>query len=456
MTSARLRAGRIWRGIAVVLFALACGCRSEPTPVVLLTVDTLRADHLSFYGYARPTSRSLERLAREAVVFEHAFTTAPKTTPAYASMMTGRYPYAHGLSALGEALPAENRTLAELLAERGYATAGFVSSTVMVADLSELDQGFALWDDRLDARELHRENFERTAARTADRAIEWISEPRSSAPLLFVHWIDPHGPYTPPPAFLSRFRRNLSGERLVPAKIPGFQRLEWASTLSDYVDAYDAEIAYADAAIGRVLDALRAADLYDRSLIIVTADHGESLGEEGVYFRHGVTLDESSLRVPLIVKPPAGSPGAGSRVEGEAVSLVDILPTVADYLGVDAPRGIDGRSLRPLIESSERDAARVVFSVRRVGARTHVAAQSSTSAATGVYERSNAVADTFAGSPDLRPALDAFAVRRTEHRRGFSRRVIYRPRDSTFVKEFFETRSESADLSALRSLGYVE
>jgi arylsulfatase A-like enzyme len=454
----------------MLLLALAhsCAC-SRPTPIVVIAVDTLRADHLSVYGYPRDTSPEIAGLAADAIVFTRAFTTAPKTSPAFASMFTGLYPFRHGLERLGQALAEENVTAAELLAARGYRTAAFVSSTVMIDRLSDLGQGFAVWDDLVPQREANRDNFERTADATVAATLEWL---RGSAHarrsfFLLTHLIDPHGPYSPPGGFRRRFQRG-GGRRLEQSKVPAFQRLPDAHTVGDYVDAYDAEILFADTEIGRLLADLRERGIYDEALIVLTADHGESFGSDGVYFRHGPTLAEATTRIPLIVKPPGNPRGAGPRFRDDVVSLVDLLPTLLDYAGTPVPDDLDGRSLRPLIESDASFSGRVVFSSRRSGGSMRLAAHGPrTTLRDSVprerIETSRALGGSRADATEwhlLDEALDEQARKIIDHRLPFDVDWRYRPTDKEFVREFVAEHNARAataeDLRALRRLGYIE
>ncbi|MFT4570237.1 MAG: arylsulfatase A-like enzyme [Candidatus Binatia bacterium] len=338
---------------------------ASPTPIILLTIDTLRADHLRFYGYHRDTAPNLAAFAEEAVRFDRAFTPRGKTSPAYSSMFTGLSPRRHGVGRIGHYLRSRHVTAAELLRDDGYRTFGFASSAVMRANVTHLDQGFEVWDDTLPTRESIRINYERRAHDT-NRAVLERLEVGDSPLFLFVHWIDPHGPYNPPAEASLRFHTPRDGAKRLPLhRVTSYQRLEGAVTLTDYIDAYDSEIHFVDEQVGLVLARLRSLGLYDRSLIIVTADHGEGLGDHGVYFRHGLHLDDASFRVPLLIKPPS-APSKRRAVgswEG-AVSLVDIMPTLLDYAGVEIPAGLDGRSLRPIVEKGQGDLDRLVFANR--------------------------------------------------------------------------------------------
>lgn len=462
------------------LWSSACTGPRGPSrpPILLLTVDTLRADHLGEYGYDRQTSPGLARLAADGVVFEHAFTTAPKTSPAYASMFTGHYPYRHGLQSLGQELADQNETLAERLSAGGYRTAGFVSSTVMIDRLSGLGQGFAHWDDRMTSREANRDNYERVASQTTASVLEWLPQDLAGV-FVFVHLIDPHGPYTPPSLFLVRLRRGR-GPLLKPGQVPEFQRLEGATAVGDYIDAYDAEVLYATGQLSRILDELDERGVYDDSLIIVTADHGESFGEDGYFFRHGKTLHEASTRVPLIIKPPGGRADVVEPRWIDSVSLVDIAPTVLDYAGVDGPAQPHGSSLRPVLEGRAEAVERLVFSQRRTAGGDHrgVHGKRGSLYVGECGARDEGCVDTYLARREdgsvleldaatetraaLRAALDAFAAEAEAYKVPFEVTHRYRPGNKDFVRQFVEdhnTRLEqldARDVEALERLGYLE
>ena len=342
---------RRWRAALATLFTLAAGCRSSepaaaPGPIVLVVVDTLRADHLSCYGYGRPTSPAMCALAADGVLFERAYTTRTATAPAIASMLTGLYPHRHGVKQLYYVLPPAMTTLAERLHARGWATGGFVSSFIMVRDFSGFDGGFDVYDDDVRTREMLRENYERAAADTVERAITWL---RAHGPhaFLFLHLIEPHGPYTPPSPYLERFALPATGP--LPAEVPPYQRVPGLRTVSEYVGRYDGEIATADAALGRLFGELRALGWYAPATIVLVADHGESLGEEDNWFCHSASVNDAEAHVPLIVKFPAGADARlGSRVS-TPVSVTDVFPTVLHAAGIDAgtppPTAVDLASI---------------------------------------------------------------------------------------------------------------
>jgi arylsulfatase A-like enzyme len=340
-----------------LLLLLSAGCAQAPGPrperVLLISIDTCRADHLSVYGYPRETAPTMERLAAEGVVFEHAFAQVPDTTPSHASLFTSRYPFVHG-SANGVPLRDEFVTLAEMLGENGKATAAIVSGYTMTAADSGLDQGFTVYDDTLTRRgtPTSRNLNERPAEETADRALAWLDENADESFFLFVHFFDPHGVYQPPEPY-DRMFENESGEQLLLPieRIPPYARIGDETDANVYISRYDGEIRYVDDQIGRLVEALDEHGILDDTLLVVTADHGESLTEHGFFFAHGWRLFEPSMRVPLLFRYPPGLPG-GLRVDGIAQSI-DVLPTLLELLGIDAPAQIDGISLMPLIDGSE-------------------------------------------------------------------------------------------------------
>ncbi len=276
--------------------------------VLLVTLDTARADRLSPYGFMDVRMPHLERLAREGVLFEQAFSVAPLTLPAHTSLFTGLLPPSHGVrDNADQPLAAAHTTLAERLQARGFRTGAFVGSVVLQSDRG-LSQGFDTYRDvRAQAGVSVRQ---RPGNLVVDEAIEWLEGAAGSPFLLWAHLYDAHAPYEPPAPFRAA-----------------------------HVDPYVGELLFADAQLGRLLDALDRLHLADRTIVVVAGDHGEGLGEHGEE-THGLLLYDSVLRVPLIVRAPAIRP----RRVADVVSLVDVAPTVLELLGIDAPRA-DGTSL---------------------------------------------------------------------------------------------------------------
>ncbi len=288
-------------------------------PVILISVDTLRADRLPVYGYDGVDTPHVDRLAADAVRYDNAFTSAPLTLPAHSSLFTGLHPYQHGVrDNVGYRLDAQRLAaeghplLPQRLRSAGYATAAAVSAYVLRAD-SGLGEAFEHYDDGVDyGANRGMGDLQRAGLQTVAAARAWLDTQHRNRPdqpfFLFVHLFEPHTPYTPPEPFRSR-----------------------------YPDAYDGEIAAADAAIGQLLDHLRTLDLYDDALIIFLSDHGEGLGDHGEA-EHGIFLYRETLRVPLLLKLPVNLPTeqranlrAGTILQ-QPVGLIDILPTVLDVL----------------------------------------------------------------------------------------------------------------------------
>jgi arylsulfatase A-like enzyme len=293
--------------------------RAVPLNVVVITLDTTRADRLSVYGYMDASMPALERLAREGVVFDQATSVAPLTLPAHASLFTGLFPPGHGVhDNAGQALDAAHTTLAEMLRTQGFRTGASVGSAVLHADRG-LTQGFESYRSGLSLDRTGKESRQRRADEVVDDAIRWLDDVGRDRFFLWLHLYDPHLPYEPPEPFRSM-----------------------------YTDAYVGEIAFADAQVGRVLNALERQGRLENTIVVIAGDHGESLGEHGER-DHGIFVYESTLRVPLIVRVPGGPRG---RV-AEVVRLVDVMPTLLDLLSVSAPQ-MDGVTLAGLMDGRVR------------------------------------------------------------------------------------------------------
>ncbi len=338
--------------------------------VILVTCDTLRADRLGVYGYDRDVSPRLDAFARECVVFEEAYSCAPMTQPAVASLLSGRLPTEVGASPGNVRLmPSDVVTLAERARAEGLATGAVVSNWILKrpnpaqGDVG-VQQGFDHFDDRMPNQELVRRNVrERVAKDTTDAAIAMIERFESNgsdAFLLWVHYQDPHGPYTPPKEYRDLFQSprdvepalEIGPDHLGRGCIPDYQALFGIRDPAVYRDLYDAEVRYFDTELGRLLDDLRERGLFEDSLFVFTSDHGESLGEHDYWFSHGETVYREVVRVPLLVRwpgggAPSGFPAAGDdgvRRSARLASHLDVVPTVLDALRV-IDRGARGVSL---------------------------------------------------------------------------------------------------------------
>ncbi|MBW1709568.1 MAG: sulfatase [Deltaproteobacteria bacterium] len=346
--------------------------------VLLISIDTLRADHLSCYGYPRRTSPNLDRLAREAALFEYAFAPCSYTVPSFTSMMTSRWPSWHTAKLYFQApcaLTPEMVPLAELMAASGYRTAAFISTVVLNRQNSGLDRGFEIYNQDITVPELNRPMFlYRQAKDTIEAASAWLQDIADEPFFLWIHLMDVHGPYNPPPPHDSHFindgsdltpfdrfhlpliktpiTRNTAPEDYVPG-IPAYQVLGFESSPNEgsppnyesrfrrYLDRYDGAIHYTDLAIGRLLAMLKSRNCYDNTFVIVHSDHGEAFGEQGVFFFHGLTVTRDQIHVPLIIKAGQLAPGRYT----DPVSLCDIMPFLVEALDLNDPGGMMGRSL---------------------------------------------------------------------------------------------------------------
>jgi arylsulfatase A-like enzyme len=298
-------------------------------PVVLISIDTLRADHLPAYGYRGVETPAIDRLRRDAILYENAYTSAPLTLPSHCSILTGLPPGGHGVrDNVGYRLDtARTPTLADRLRRQGYATGAAVSAYVL-RGATGLGAAFDRYDDGIEfVADQSLGELQRPATETARAAEAWIDAHRDQPFFYFLHFYEPHTPYDPPEPWKSRYRDR----------------------------PYDGEIATVDAAVGEVLDHLRRIGVYDRAVVLLLADHGEGLGDHGEK-EHGVLLYRETIRVPLLLKLP-GASRAGGRVEAPA-ALLDVVPTVAAILGLEPPAGLPGRSLLDL----PKDGARRVYS----------------------------------------------------------------------------------------------
>jgi arylsulfatase A-like enzyme/Tfp pilus assembly protein PilF len=307
----------------------------EDLNVILITLDTLRSDRLSCYGAAHVDTPNIDGLAHEGVRFTNAASTVPFTLPAHSSMMTGTYPPYHGVREnVGAMLGDEIPTLAERLREGGWATAGFVSAFVLDGRWG-IDRGFDHYFDDFDLSEFDTPSMssvQRTGDVTVAEAVRWIDGRPGGQPFfMWLHLYDPHEPYTPPEPYKTQY--------------------------SDR--PYDGEVAFTDSLIGEFRQALEERDLLEKSLVILTTDHGEGLGDHDEMF-HGYYIYESTIHVALIVRPPFTA-NAG-RVVDASVSHVDLMPTILDAIALPHPDTLHGRSLVPLLFGAQTSWQRGVYS----------------------------------------------------------------------------------------------
>jgi arylsulfatase A-like enzyme len=340
----------------LALVAAGCGSQvdSEPPNVVLVVIDTLRADHVSHFGYERLTAPALDDLKAHSTIFTRCFSTAPWTGPSVASLLTGFSTVRHRANAHGAKLGAEAITLPEVLLARGWDTIG-ISFNPHVSTKTGLNQGFADFDE-----------FQRAAtaypdiAEMVSRGRPWLERAPVGPFFLYLHPMNVHGPYRVPQEHQSillgqppsrefhyRGRRMLAMMRK--KQIPLRDDVE-ASYLQSLMDQYDTAIRYTTDKLAEIFDLLKSSGRYDPSLIVVTSDHGEELFEHGG-FSHGYSLHREVLHVPLYVKLPYQRE---ARTVATRVSLVDLYPTVLEALGIEIDHTVDGRSLMPLLREGSR------------------------------------------------------------------------------------------------------
>lgn len=353
---------------ALLSVALTAACDSAPRRpnVLLVTVDTLRADRLGTYGFAGARTPHLDAFAETATVFERAISASSRTAPSHASLFTSRWVRDHAIGYRnGSTRLRDEVTLAALLGEAGYETAAFVGNSMLHRRLG-LDRGFALYDDRLPDAESNRPlMFERVAERTTLPAVEWLAAPRTQPYFLWVQYNDPHGPYTPPAGFAPAPETPSSPERSLPllaehhgrGGIPAYQAFEGERAPSRYRARYDGEIRYLDEWLGELLKAVEEYGGGRETVVVLTADHGESLGEEDVWFAHGIATTPNLVHVPLVLKAPGFEPGRVPFL----VHHVDVLPTLLDLLGLPPLAGAAGTSLVPLLRGGEPLPERILF-----------------------------------------------------------------------------------------------
>src|SRR5438876_873285 len=309
---------------------------AAPGNVVLITLDTTRADRMGFLGSKRGLTPNLDALARQSVVFTRAYSQVPLTTSSHATILTGTYPQFHKVAGPDVALAKDLPYLPAIMRERGYATAAFVGSVILDprGGGHGFDRGFGTYDAGFRIRRPGEDRYktvERRGDEVVAHATAWLNEHRGKPFFIWIHLFDPHAPYEPPEPFKSRYASEL----------------------------YDGEIAYTDSVVGKFLDELRTRGLYDDAMIVALADHGEALGEHGER-GHGIFLYDPTIHVPLLIKLPRGRSG-GERIEARA-GLVDVMPTILEVLGFPVPRAVQGKSLLAILKpSGDKNSDRALY-----------------------------------------------------------------------------------------------
>jgi len=337
--------------------------------VVLVSIDTLRADHVSCYGYDRDTTPNIDALAADSVLFEHAITPAPWTLPAHASLFTGLLPFQHGVQNFYQKLSAEALTLAEELRARSFLTLGVASFEYLFPDYG-LVQGFDEYFFRYPLR----------AEKIVERALDMLDRHRGKRFFMFLHFFDPHDPYNPPAPYNTMFcpfgeKGCLKKEHKSPIKafLSGRRRPK-ESDMEAAIALYDGEIRFVDEQLSFLFERLKELDLWDNTMIVITSDHGEEFWDHGS-LSHGFRLYEEQVRVPLVVKLPYIR-NAGAKVERQ-VGLIDVAPTILAELGIEAEICGPGESLfsRPNLELAQERyyvSETVAHGVKRLCLRTNI------------------------------------------------------------------------------------
>jgi arylsulfatase A-like enzyme len=385
--------GRInlWRCVlAIFMVLITCGFLGFRMPVVkpvteadldrtsvlLITIDTLRADHVGVYGYANARTPNLDGLAKRGVFFHQVVTPQRFTGPSHASILTGLLPEKHGVLQNLERMSQSVPTIADLLSTKGYVTASFVSSYTTLDSACGLPSHFQAYYDNIDdipwfppkaynillfkyskkiLKDLIGISFDpiyKTGAKTTDLAIKWLGRNNKYPFFIWVHLFDPHLPYIPPKEYLTEEAKNykgpVSGDWYFQSAFEQSQIIATPEDFKQMIALYDAEVSYADHQVGRIVDAAQRNVQNGRLLTIVTADHGESMGEHSLYWCRD--LYDPTLLVPLIFVPPDNVIETPLVIENQ-VRTIDIAPTILDLIGIEPMKNIDGRSLSGLIKS---------------------------------------------------------------------------------------------------------
>ena len=344
---------RFLLGSGLIVFSTLAGVAAEPPSaetrpnIVLITIDTLRADHLSCYGYHLKTSPIIDKLAEDGVRFENAYSPIPLTGPSHTSLFTSRYPQEHGARINGFAIPKDSKwlSLPQILRRFGYRNGAFVSAWTLTSRLTHLDRWFDRYDEDL-SRKYQVFNSSRYAEDVTPLAVSWLEENRAGPFFLWVHYFDPHSPY------------NLREDFAEPESSghPKSTREPLNREMAKRIKKYDSEIGYADFHIEKLLARLDELGVKESTLVVLTSDHGESLGEHG-YVGHGRRLTQGIVRIPLIMRYPARLPAG--KVIPENVSLLDATPTILDLaIGRqtyrDLPTSFAGQSQAAAMTGQER------------------------------------------------------------------------------------------------------
>lgn len=450
--------GSLTAGLAPLLWLSGCvrHRRAKGTSVILIVVDTLRPDHLGCYGYSRNTSGNIDRFAADSLLFENCFSHAPSTSASVASILSGFLP--HETKVTNKTVMSKQiRTLPMMLRSHGYKTAAVVSNYVL-REKRGWENGFDIYDAEMKGHELNRKNIsERIAEHTTDRAVKVLKKFRKDNLFLWLHYQDPHGPYTPPSTFAKLFKSTADKPHLLKLNdtgsgrrgIPKYQKLGDNRDFQHYLSQFDGEIRYVDEHLKRLFDTLKRLGLYNDSLIIFTADHGEGMGEHDYYFAHGEYLYNTLTHVPLIIKCPAGPSGTKT----DLVQHIDIVPTILKALDIMPSPGLRGCDLTAQIPAGREIFAKMETGMVRDKIKYSIMADGFKLIHTPLYDRYELydMKKDFGEEHDLvnEPAYSQF-------RQGLKIRLKQlRRQDLLKLGTVKSPKLSDEELEKLKSLGYV-
>ena len=441
-----------------LVIALAFGCARQPEDdlLLLVTIDTLRADHIGAYGDSQDLTPRIDALAEDSLRFAASYAPASYTLPSIASIHTGRYPEEVGILANLNLFRGSSVTLAEILRLEGWRTGAAVSNYVLRRGTG-IETGFDEYDDTFTQTEANRDQPERTAEHTTDAALSVLDrllEAPGSGIFLWVHYQDPHGPYQPPrdlrQRYLAAALERDDGHRELPSfgmnavgAIPRYQLVDDRYDVGFYRAGYAGEVRFVDEQIGRLFDELEERGLLEDATIALTADHGESLGESDYWFSHGELLSDSLVRVPLLLRGPGIEPG----IRHDVSSLVDLLPTLSGLAGISMGAQLAGRDL--LADNAENAPGRAYLATLMGSSNKRWGWVENGR----VFVRSELQDGRI--TEELRSIDDGRPLREPDTRT-LMRETLARFRSELRVPEAVEQQLSPNDREMLRQLGYLE
>ena len=326
--------------VALVLNNLVLEKKISDKPnIILISIDALGANHVGFYGYKEDTTPNLDAYARNAIVFKNHITNAPWTLPSHTAMLSSQYPHVIGVEKRNHKIPDSNVMLAELLKDNGYTTKGIIGFAFVVP-IYGFDQGFDEYDiSNSFHKGEYRDKYHKSSPDITQKAISFMEKNKDNKFFVFLHYFDVHLAYNPPPPYDAMF------------------------TSSDFqVNRYDGEIAYTDHYLGKLLNWLDESGLAEKTMVVITADHGDAFNQHGLFGHEGVVYDEV-IRVPLIIKLPSGK-HAGVEIPHQT-QMIDVAPTILDAINIPLPSNFEGESLMPLVNGDVMEGRNYVFSRTR-------------------------------------------------------------------------------------------